>query len=311
MRQALKLVSLMAVVACSVHGLIAQDLAPRAYVITPLHSNAVTVAWSFYDGSINFNGALPVSDATGRYNVPILSYYHSFNFFGRSANVVATLPYGVGNFQGTINGAGEQPLPFGSCGFGLSRLRQPEGWAGHAGTGVCEVEAEDPAWRQPEGNRSDRAVRSDEADQLGHEPVVLQTGVWLFAAVGQGGARWLRWACGFSRRTPISGRATSTMRARGLNRRSPLARWKDTLSYDFKPRLWASLDGNFWFGGKTSVNGVENPLSEQTNSRLGGTVSFPITKHQSLKFSLQQWNLHSIWRQLSKCHGRMAVFLDW
>ncbi len=107
MQPGLKLVSLMAVVACSVHGLIAQDLAPRAYLITPLHSNAVTVAWSFYDGSINFNGALPVSDATGRYNVPILSYYHSFGFYGHSANVVATLPYGWGNFQGTINGAGD------------------------------------------------------------------------------------------------------------------------------------------------------------------------------------------------------------
>ena len=43
----------------------AQDLSPRAYLITPLHSNAVTLTWSFYDGSIDFNGALPVSDATG------------------------------------------------------------------------------------------------------------------------------------------------------------------------------------------------------------------------------------------------------
>jgi len=33
------------------------------------------------------------------------------------------------------------------------------------------------------------------------------------------------------------------------------------------------------------VSGVQNPLSEQTNSRLGGTVAIPITKHQSPKFS--------------------------
>src|SRR5678816_487642 len=84
----------------------AQDLAPRAYVITPLHSNAVTLIWSFYDGSINFNGALPVSDAKGKYNVPIFSLYHSFSLFGRSANVVAALPYAIGNFNGTVAGAG-------------------------------------------------------------------------------------------------------------------------------------------------------------------------------------------------------------
>ena len=31
----------------------AQDLAPRVYLITPLHSNAITLTWAFYDGSIN------------------------------------------------------------------------------------------------------------------------------------------------------------------------------------------------------------------------------------------------------------------
>ena len=87
----------------------AQDLAPRAYVITPLHSNAITLTWAFYDGNINYNGALPVSGATGTYNVEILSYYLSFSFFGRSANVVASLPYALGSFQGTALGA-EQHL---------------------------------------------------------------------------------------------------------------------------------------------------------------------------------------------------------
>ena len=69
--------------------------------------NTVTLTWSFYDGSINYNGALPVSDATGTYQVPILTLYHSFSFFGRSANALASLPYARGNFQGTVAGAGE------------------------------------------------------------------------------------------------------------------------------------------------------------------------------------------------------------
>src|SRR5271155_5490558 len=107
MRLALKLAWLTAVVASSLQALKAQDLAPRAYVITPLHANAITLNWSFYDGSIDFNGTIPVNGATGTYSVPIFSYYHSFDFFGRSANVVASLPYGVGNFQGTVAGAGD------------------------------------------------------------------------------------------------------------------------------------------------------------------------------------------------------------
>src|SRR5271166_1693961 len=82
----------------------AQDLSPRAYLITPVRSNAVTLTYSFFDGGLNFGGTIPVTGATGTYSVPILTYYHSFNFFGRSANINASLPYGVGNFSGQVLG---------------------------------------------------------------------------------------------------------------------------------------------------------------------------------------------------------------
>src|SRR5271170_7537977 len=82
--------------------LAAQDLAPRAYVITAVHSNAITITGSFFDGGLNFNGTIPVTNATGTYFVSIFSYYHSLNFFGRSANIAAFLPYGVGTFQGDV-----------------------------------------------------------------------------------------------------------------------------------------------------------------------------------------------------------------
>ena len=84
---------------CAMQVLRAQDLAPRAYIITPLHSNAVTLTWSFYNGGLNFNGTIPITGATGTYSVPVFSYYHSFSFFGRSANITASLPYAVGTFS--------------------------------------------------------------------------------------------------------------------------------------------------------------------------------------------------------------------
>lgn len=57
------------------------------------------------------------------------------------------------------------------------------------------------------------------------------------------------------------------------------------LSYDVKPRLWVSLDANYWHGGETSLNGVPTRTTVQANSRLGATASIPISKHQSIKFS--------------------------
>src|SRR5271169_1537336 len=101
MRLALKLALLMGFATCSLH---AQDLSPRAYVITPLHANTVNLTWAFFDGGLNFNGTVPITGATGTYNVPIFGLYHSFDLFGRSANLQASLPYAVGNFSGKTLG---------------------------------------------------------------------------------------------------------------------------------------------------------------------------------------------------------------
>ena len=80
----------------------AQDLAPRAYVITPARSNAVTLAYTYNDGNLLFEGTVPITDATGKLSVPLVTYYRSFGLLGRSANVLAALPYGVGTFEGTL-----------------------------------------------------------------------------------------------------------------------------------------------------------------------------------------------------------------
>ncbi len=66
---------------------------------------------------------------------------------------------------------------------------------------------------------------------------------------------------------------------------NPVAAVESHLSYDIKPRLWVSLDGNYWHGGETSLNGVANPATVQNSSRIGATVSIPISNRQSLKFS--------------------------
>src|SRR5437899_929986 len=83
----------------------AQDLAPRAYVITPIHSNAITLTYSFFDGSLVFEGTIPITGAQARVNVTIFNYSHSLKLFGRTANFTGSLPYGIGHLRGTVVGA--------------------------------------------------------------------------------------------------------------------------------------------------------------------------------------------------------------
>ena len=69
MQGAFKLVLSAVLAMYPLQALHAQDLAPRAYVITPIHSNAITLTHSFSDGDVFLNNAIPVPDASGTVHV--------------------------------------------------------------------------------------------------------------------------------------------------------------------------------------------------------------------------------------------------
>ena len=262
----------------------AQDLAPRAYIILPIHSNAVTLTWAYYDGSINFNGALPVSDATGTYTLPIFSYYHSFSFFGRSANVVASLPYGVGNFQGSRSGEEQQVY---RSGLLDSAYRVSINLKG----GPTMSPREFVKWKQKVLLGASLKVVAPTGQYDPTKLINWGTNRWSFKPEFGYSQRWGKWVLDgyagvwffttnhdyWSRNAFFPGTRSQTQK--------PIGAFEGHLSYDFKFGFWVSLDGNYWFGGKTSVAGIEDPLTRQANSRLGGTGSVRIAKHQSLKFS--------------------------
>jgi outer membrane putative beta-barrel porin/alpha-amylase len=264
----------------TVPQLAAQDLAPRAYVITPVDSSAVTITWSFYDGGLNFNGTVPIANATGKYYVPIISCYHSFNFFGRSANFTASLPYGVGNFRGDVAGQSQSIYRSGMLD---SIFRVSVNLLG----GRAMLPKEMTKWKEK------RLVGVS-------LKIVAPTGQYNGARlVNWGGNRWaIKPELGYSERWghwQLDGYAgvwfysTNPASFDGPvsepQNEAPVGSFEGHLSYDLKPRLWVSLDGNLWLGGIASLSGVQNLKTEQTGSRVGGTASFPISKHQSMKVS--------------------------
>jgi hypothetical protein len=78
------------------------------------------------------------------------------------------------------------------------------------------------------------------------------------------------------------------------------------LSYDFKLGWRVSLDGNFWVGGATSVNGVRKP-GYQTGERghwFGAYRKTPVPE-----IRLWQRHLHPVWRQLPEGVGGVAILM--
>ena len=263
-----------------------QDLTPRAYTITPLHANAVTLTYSYSTGSLDFNGSIPVTGATGEFSVPSVAYYHSFNFFGRSANFVAALPYGIGNFEGEFQDQVHQRY---KSGLFDSVFRFSVNLKG----GPAMQGREFARWKQktilgasvkvipPTGQYDDTRIinwstnRWSLKPELGYSRRIRDKwlldgygGVWFFTANSQF----------------FTGAALATQK------QAPIGALEGHISRDFRPFLWFSFDGNFWFGGTTTTGGVTNSATRQTSSRLGCTGSFPIDKgkHNTIKASVSR-----------------------
>jgi hypothetical protein len=255
----------------------AQDLAPRAYLITPLRSNAIILTESPYHGSIDYNGVIPVSDATGTYDMLSLSYYHSFGLFGRSANVVASLPYAVGNFNGTV---GTETQIYRS-GLVDSVYRVSVNLGGGPAMPVEKF----VKWKEKRLLGVSLKVMAPTGQYDPTDLINWGTHRWSFKPEFGYSQAWGKWVLDAYSGVWFFTNNTKFFPGTNSQSQKPIAASEAHISYDFTPRLWVSLDSNFWVGGKTSLDGVENSLTQQANSRIGATISIPASKHQSLKVS--------------------------
>ena len=255
----------------------AQDLVPRAYLVAPVGANAVTVASSFFDGSIFTDPTAPITDFKARFSTPVFSYSRAFDFFGRSANAVGSLPYAVGNFQGIVAGAEKDVYRSGLADArirfsvnlrGAPAMRGAEflTWRerfvlGTSLTVVVPIGQYDPAKLiNPGLHRWGLKPELGMARRWGRWALDLYGGVWLFTA--------------------------NTSYYPGMSTRSqkPVGAVETHFSYTFKPRLWASFDGNYWTGGRSTIDGTQKS-DYLRNSRVGATISVPLNRHQAVKVS--------------------------
>ncbi len=262
----------------------AQDLTPRAYVITPVSSNAVTLTYALSKGEVQFDPTLPITDASGTMHTPVLSYYFGFDFFGRSANLSAALPWVTGNIRATV--------------IGNERDAHREGLM-------------DSAVRFAVNLKGGRAMPAPEFVKTPPSKNVIGASLRVVAPTGQyvntrvinlGTNRWsFKPEIGLSHRarrlvidayggvwlfTANNDYFAPSPEVRGsVRKQSPIGSFEGHISYDVKPRLWISLDLNYWYGGRTTVDGLQSLTSLQANSRVGVTGSVPVSRRQSLKCS--------------------------
>ena len=262
----------------------AQDLTPRAYFPAPVSSNAVILTYLFSDGEVLFDPTLPVTDATGRIHAPVVSYYHAFSFFGRSANIIGTLPFAVGDIRGKLSG---QETAIHRAGMGDAVVRLAVNLrGGPARTPLEFAKAGLPTWVlgaslrvvAPIGEYDHTLLINLGTNRWGFKPEMGYTRSFGPLVLDAYGGVWF-----FTANDDFF--ASHADAQDNTRTQDPIGALELHVSYDVKRQLWISADLNYWRGGRTSVDGVESASTLQANSRLGVTGSVPLTRRQSLKVS--------------------------
>jgi hypothetical protein len=65
---------------------------------------------------------------------------------------------------------------------------------------------------------------------------------------------------------------------------APMYLVRGSIIYNFESGAWLSLDGSYFTGLRTTVNGVKGD-NEQENVRAGLTVALPIDRQNSVKLN--------------------------
>jgi hypothetical protein len=254
---------------------IAQDIEPRAYSNVPLDMNFLVVAYVHATGSFAADPSLPLDNANLRTDGLLLGYARSIEVSGQSGKLDVVVPYV--RLDGTAEFAGV-PQQRRVDGFGDPRVRISWNLLGAPALSLEEF----ASYRQETivGLSLQASVPLGQYD--GTRFVNLGTNRW-----------WLKPEVGVSHASgpwTFEGAASATVFGDNddyVNDRSreqdPIYSLQAGVIYGFGRGKWIALHGNYYTGGRTSVDGVDGD-DLQRNSLLRVTAAWPLNARDSLKF---------------------------
>jgi len=257
---------------------IGQQLEPRAYSPSPVGTSFLVTGFARSSGGVTFDPTIPVTDVNAKLNSSFLAIGRTFGLFGRQSLVTAALPYVWGEVSGSI---GEQRRSITRSGLADINLRFAINIVGSPALNPTQFAA------ARHDNFILAASLSVSPPTGQYDPVKL---------INLGTNRWaFRPEIGFS--LPIKKMSLDLYAAasfftannnffpgQSVRAQDALGSLQGHLSYSVRRGLWIAFDSTWYGGGATHLNNGP-ATSRQSSSRIGGTVSFPIGKVQSIKIS--------------------------
>ena len=255
---------------------VGQELEPAAYKVVPINVNLFQVGYVLAVGDVNFTPALPVEDAEATINTMTVMYGRTLGIFGRSANFGIVAPITVGHLEGIYIGEFTE--------VDRTGLRDPMLRLAVNLYGGPAMELKEFASYKPKTNigASLRILAplgqydSTKLINLGANRWSFKPEIGVTRALGKWSLEFYAGVWLFTDNTDFFGGKT--------REQDPIGSFQLHTLYTFKPGMWLALDINYYSGGTTKVDGLEN-LDLQQNSRAGLTYMVPLNRRSTLRFA--------------------------
>jgi len=257
----------------------AQELAPRAYWPAPEGTNVVVVGYQYSEGDIVIDPSVPITGVESNIHFAQVSYQRTVSLFGRSTNLQFNLPYTRGATEGFVEGE------FRSRHISATADARVRFSVNLRGAPTMDADAFQALRAKP--RMIVGASLLIQPPTGGYEPdKLINAGTNRWAAKPALGVIWpvrANWLLEFELGAWFySDNDNFQQRTR---QQDPILSTEFHLVKRIRPGFWASLDLNFYVGGRTTVDDVEQ-FDLQRNSRIGTTVVFPFKKRHAIRASL-------------------------
>lgn len=265
---------LLLVLALPASSLRAQDLEPRTYSNLPVGLNFLLAGYGYTTGNVAFDAGSPLQDGEITTDVAVVAYARSLDLWGDSGKFDVVVPYAWVDGNATFNG---DPVSRVVDGFGDPQFRLSWNFLGAPALSLQEFRDHPSDVIAGVSLRVGVPVGQYDPDRL----VNIGTNRWSFKPEVGISKNWGPWLF----ETDVSATFyTDNDDFFGGNTREqdPIYAVQAHIIYNFPKGFWVGLDGTYYEGGQTTINGVEDD-NRLSNTRFGLTVSVPLTTRQSLK----------------------------
>ena len=260
---------------------LAQDLTPRTYWPAPKGTQVLIVGYAHQTGDIVTDPTLPITGVDSTIDSAVLAYQQTIDLLGRTGNFQLEVPYVDGT---TIGMVGNEP-----------RSREISAFGDIAATLTINL-AGAPTMSPAEFQQ----LRQEPRPILGASLKILApTGAYESDKLANIGTnRWaLRLQLGYIR--PLRPKWLLEIYAGawffadnddflGMTReQEPIGALNVHLVRRFSPGFWASLDLNYYAGGRSTLDGVGGD-DLQRNSRAGLSFAYPFMRKHAIRLGLNR-----------------------